>query len=80
MNGEHNTSGFVLWMGVWVAVYMPQLILVIQHWKTIVATIPMWTAGLLGVLEVVACIATLAALSAAFAIGVGQMRLRRQGA
>jgi hypothetical protein len=64
------------WVAFWIAVIVPQFVTVVSianNWQGIVKTAPLMAAGLLGVVEVAAGVAVLAAIVAAVAI------LRTQG-
>jgi hypothetical protein len=64
--GKPSTAA--VWIALGTAIYVPQLVLVAQSWRGIVAMAPYWGAGLVGVLEVVAGVALLAAVCAGVAV------------
>ena len=65
---ERKASSLGMWVAIGTAIYLPQLVLVASSWRSVVATAPIWGAGLLGVVEMVAGVALLAAICAGVAI------------
>jgi len=77
---ERKASSAGMWIAIGTSIYLPQLLLVARSWREIVATAPIWGAGLLGVVEVVAGVALLAAACAGIAIWRAQALQKRRAA
>ena len=74
MSEKTKNSQLVMWLSVWVAIYLPQFVLLARHWRGVVATLPLIGAGFLAIAEVVAGVALLAGICAAVAIWRAQAR------
>ena len=71
---------------VWIAVFVPQFVLVAgswngaNSWKGIASTLPLMGSGLLGVAAVVAGVLAVAVIAASVAIWLKQARVQGRGA
>lgn len=74
-----NVSAATLWIGVGVAVFLPQVILIAQNWTRFVGALPQLGAGLLDVGAMAAVIAVVAGGVAAIAICLKHMRAQGAG-